>query len=178
MPGLKSWWVLKVAKEFNISKASGTCSACHKLMRPGDEVVATVKEVNEEFVREDFCADCWKPQPDQEEALAGVWRTKAPQPQEKKRLLVDDAILANLFERLGGTDQPAKINFRYVLALVLWRKKLLVYDRMERRPDGGEVWKMHFKGSDQVQEVIDPKMDDLKIAEVSGQLSQIMEGEV
>lgn len=108
----------------------------------------------------------------------GVWRMKVPQPQEKKRLLVDDAILINLFERLAANDQPAKINFRYVLALVLWRKKLLVYDRMECRPDGSEVWKMHFKNSDQVQEVIDPKMDNLKIAEVSGQLSQIMEGEV
>ena len=167
-----------MAKEFNISKTSGSCSACRKQMQPGEELVTTVKEVNEEFVREDFCTDCWKPQPGREEALVGSWRTRVPQPQEKKRLLVDDAILVNLFERLAGTDQPAKINFRYVLALVLWRKKLLAYDRMERRPDGAEVWKMHFKGSDQVQEVIDPKMDDLKIAEVSGQLGQIMEGEV
>ena len=58
------------------------------------------------------------------------------------------------------------------------RKKLLVYDRMQREDDGGEIWQMHFKGSDQVHHVIDPKLDEDKIAEVSGQLGQILEGEL
>ena len=167
-----------MAKEFNISKPSGLCTACQQPLQPGQELVAAVRDDNDELVRQDFCTACWKGEMGDDPNVVGVWRTRIPQPTEKKKLLVDDAILVNLFERLGGADAPAKINFRYVLALVLWRKKLLVYDGMKRQGDGSEIWKMHFKGSDQVHEVIDPKMDDLKIAEVSGQLSQIMEGEL
>jgi len=167
-----------VAKEFNIAKPSSLCTACQRPIEPGQEIVATVRDDSDELVRRDFCTACWNNEMAQDPNVVGVWRTRIPQPQEKKRLLVDDSILVNLFERLAGADAPAKINFRYVLALVLWRKKLLVYDRMQKLGDGSEVWKMHFKGSDQVHEVIDPKMDDLKIAEVSGQLSQIMEGDL
>ncbi len=58
------------------------------------------------------------------------------------------------------------------------RKKLLVYDRMERGEDGTETWEMHLRGNPQGHRVIDPKMDEDKIAEVSTQLGQILEGEL
>ncbi len=167
-----------MAKDFNIARPGSLCTACQRPIEPGQEIVATVRDDSDELVRRDFCTGCWSNELAQDPNVVGVWRTRIPQPPEKKKLLVDDSILVNLCERLAGTDAPAKINFRYVLALVLWRKKLLVYDRMQKLNDGSEVWKMHFKGSDQVHEVIDPKMDDLKIAEVSGQLSQIMEGDL
>ena len=67
---------------------------------------------------------------------------------------------------------------RFVLALLLMRKKLLVYDRSCTGEDGAEVWTMHFKGSDQTYQVTDPHMDEEKISQVSQQLGQILEGEL
>jgi len=87
-------------------------------------------------------------------------------------------LLVNFFERLDGTEEPARISFRFVLALVLMRKKLLVYDRSDKGPDGTEVWTMHLKGDRQVHKVVNPQMDEDKIAEVSGKLSEILEGEL
>ena len=50
-----------MAKEYNIVKATGRCITCQKEMAPGEEFVATVREVQgtaddeEEFAREDYC---------------------------------------------------------------------------------------------------------------------------
>jgi len=168
-----------MAKEYNISKTSGQCTSCSKTLEPQEEFVATVREGEEDFVREDFCAACWDShRMEQTPDLFGIWRSRVPKPQEKKKLFVDDELLISFFERLDGADDENKISLRFVLALVLMRKKLLVYDGAGKQPDGKEIWKMHFKASDQTHSVIDPHMDEDKIAEVSRHLGEILQGEL
>ena len=173
-----------MAKDYNISKTAGHCSLCEKQFAPGEEFIATVKDVSQELQRDDYCMSCWQDgQSRQQDApsLLGVWQSRTPRPQEKKRLFVDDDLLINFFHRLEGAQQAAeqaKVNFRFVLALILMRKKLLVYDRSEKGCDGLDVWTMHFKGCDGTHQVIDPHMDEEKIAQVSQQLGEILECEI
>lgn len=168
-----------MAKEYNISKTSGQCATCKTPILPEEELMAVIRETDEAFIREDFCLNCWPSQPqEQDSSVLGVWRARVPKPEEKKKLLVDDEVLVNFFHRLEGTEEQAKINFRFVLALVLMRKRLLIYDRMNKDAQGNQTWQMHIRGNSQVHHVIDPDMDEDKIAQVSQQLGQIMEGEL
>lgn len=167
-----------MAREYNISKTTCLCRSCQKHLEPGSELVATVREVGEALQREDFCLDCWSARPQQEdEGLLGLWHSRVPAPAEKKRLLVDDELVTNLFQRLQQADTTAKVNFRFVLALILMRKKLLLYDRTEQL-EGQETWVMHLRGDDTPVKVINPHLDDAKITETSEQLGQIMEGQL
>ncbi len=166
-------------KDYDIAKTSGQCSKCERQLAPGEEFVATVVEADEEFVRCDFCTRCWASCGDEQgPGVFGVWRAQAARPEEKKKLFVDDELLINFFERLAGAAEPAKINFRFVLALILMRKKLLVYDGAVKSPDGSDLWQTHFKGSGEAVEVTDPHMDEEKIADVSRSLGEILEGEL
>ena len=168
-----------MAKEYNITKTAGRCVACERELAPGQELMATVREVDEELHREDYCLVCWEANPkDDSPDLLGLWKTRVPAAKEKKKLLIEDALLVNFFHRLEGVDAPGRVNFRFVLALVLMRKKLLVYDRSEKRDDGTEIWTMHLKGNETKYAVVDPHMDEDKIAEVGRQLGEIMEGEL
>jgi len=173
-----------MAKEYDISRPSGVCAACGREMMPGEEFSATIRpaEQNDEqevFTRRDFCPACWSAGAEARAADAlGVWRSRVPQPREKKKLFVDNEVLVSFFQRLEGTDEPPRQQFRFVLALVLMRKKLLVYDRSDRGGDGHDVWTVHIKGQDGAWHVVDPKMDEDKIAEVSRQLGAILEGEL
>ena len=168
-----------MGKEYEIDKTAGRCVVCGELVAPGEELVATVDEVDEELRRADYCLACWEAEAkDDSPDLLGVWRTRVPKPKEKTRLLIDDELLVNFFQRLEGVDAPARVNFRFVLALVLMRKKLLIYDRGEKRDDGTEIWTMHLRGDATLFFVHDPHMDEEKIAEVSRQLGEIMEGEL
>lgn len=167
-----------MSKEYNITKSSGQCVACQRVMPPQEEFVATLRETAEDFLREDYCLACYQANPREgQPEIVGVWHAHVPQPAEKKKVFVDDEMLVNLFQRLEEATEPAKINFRFVLALVLMRKKMLVYDKMEK-VDGIETWRMHFRGSDQVQRVVDPHLDEDKIAEVSGHLGEILQAEI
>ncbi len=168
-----------MAKDYNISKTAGLCTTCEKQLEPEEDFVAVLRDTTDQFLREDFCIACWDAADKPEGAdIFGIWHSKVPTAQEKKKLLIDDDLLINFFRRLDGESDEMKITFRFVLALVLMRKRLLIYDRLERRDDGDEVWLMHLRGSDETHEVLDPKMDEDKIAEVSGQLGQILNGEI
>ena len=169
-----------MSKEYSISKTSGVCNSCGNVAGPGQELMATVREAGEELQRQDFCMPCWQAAPrDQDKAILAIWHTQVPLPQEKKKLFVDDELIISFFERLHDSDEDAlKVSFRFVLALVLMRKKLLVYDGMEKLADGRDVWKMHFKGKDRHEKVIDPHLDEQKIAQVSESLGQVLEGEL
>ena len=168
-----------MGKEYDIAKTTGTCTSCEEVLDPAEQFVAIIRERGEEFVREDYCLSCWDARDSAETpSVLAVWRTRIAAPGQKKKLFVDDELLMDFFERLDGADDDAKLSFRYVLALVLMRKRRLVYDGMERGDDGTETWRMHFKGSETVHRVIDPKMDEEKIAQVTSQLGQILEGEL
>ncbi len=166
-----------MAKDYQISKPAERCHKCGEELKPEQVIVATIREGDDnQFVRVDYCEPCWDAMDTEaEEGIFGVWRSVIPKPQEKKKLLADDAVIINFFHRLAETEDEIKIGFRYVLALILMRKKLLIYDGQGTNEAGRDIWKMHFKGDDQAHEVIDPKMDEDRIVEVSQNLGQIME---
>ena len=167
-------------RQYEISRSSYRCTDCQRELAAQEEFVAAVRtdEQEDDLLRQDYCLECWARRGEAGADVLGVWHTRVPPPTAKKKLFVDDELLVSFFERLEGADDGAKLCFRYVLALVLMRKKRLVYDRARRLEDGTEIWQMHFKGSDRVHEVLDPKMDEQNIAQVSGQLGQILEGEL
>jgi hypothetical protein len=172
-----------MAKDYNISKPACLCQGCSRQLQPGEKFTAALKEAatagGDEYVREDYCQDCWPAWQGKLGAdILGVWQSAVPQGKEKKKVFIDDDLLINFFNRLENADTPAGVNLRFVLALVLMRKKLLVYDKMEKLDDSQEIWLMRFKGSDEVQRVVNPRLDEQKIADVSMQLGQILEGEL
>jgi hypothetical protein len=147
-------------------------------MPPGEEFTASLRTSGEDFVREDFCAACWNPQRESAADCVGVWKSRVPQPQEKKKLFLDNDLLVNFFERLSDAKEPARISLRFVLSLILMRKKLLSYEGTHKLPDGQDAWIMRFKGQEATHDVIDPHMDEAKIAEVSSHLGEVLEGEL
>ncbi len=170
-----------MAKDFKISRPEGVCNKCDESLAPGEDIVALVKAGPEELLREDYHLACWV-EPMEQQASAnhdvlGVWRTKIPLKQEKKKLLIDDELLVNFFERLAGQAEPARVNLRYVLALILMRKRLVKYLGMTRQADGTEVWQMKLRGQDEPREVIDPKLDEFMISQLSASLGEIIQGD-
>jgi len=165
-----------MARDYDIAKASEHCGACDRAMAPAEEFVAVLVDAGDELGRRDYCLACWEArQPAGDSAFLAVWRCRTPEPAKPQRQLVGNEALADLFEKLDGSDEPAKLNFRFVLGLMLMRKKLLVYDRTDTGDDGREIWTMHWKGRDDPLSVVNPQLDDEKIAQAAVQLGALFE---
>ena len=198
------------APSYEIERPTGRCAISGNELAPGQPYVATLVEVNDEtpqdeksaataklgFRRLDIAWDVWQ-QGSRPEGLFCHWKTSVPEPHQKKKLFVDDDVLMNLFRRLADADQAERIAFRFVLGLILMRKKLLRYDGTQRRAgideQEGEVqqdwWQVTPKldlskgplgrwNEDDRMEMLDPHLDEQQIAQVSEQLSEVLEAEL
>ena len=86
-------------------------------------------------------------------------------------------MLINLFERLAEEKEELKVNFRFVLALILMRKRKLKYED-SRRDGAREIWSMRFIRETETHDVINPQLTEEQIQEVSQELSTILQAEL
>ncbi|MFA9477177.1 hypothetical protein ACERK3_02600 [Phycisphaerales bacterium AB-hyl4] len=147
------------------------------------------------MMRLDVSQEAWE-QGSRPERMFSYWKSTVPQPNEKKKLFVDDAVLMNLFRRLEDAREPQRQAFRYVLGLILMRKRLLRFDGAERREaevDGEAVeqewWQLTPKvdvnkgpmskwNEEETIELLDPRLDESQIEQVTQQLGEILEAEL
>ncbi len=157
--------------EWEINKPLGQCCGTGRKIDYGEEYFGALVETGEGLQRMDFCADYWeKEKPD----VFCYWRSRLPHPDQKKQIFVDDDMLLAFFERLEKETEQEKLNFRFVLALILMRKRRLKYDTT-RVEDAKEIWRLRITGEKQFVEVINPHLDEEQIEQLSSQISQILQ---
>ena len=160
---------------YDVPRPLGKCAVCGRDIAAGEKFLAAVRETPEGLERIDVDPDCW-PKFDQSNLL-GFWQTVMRKAEEKKKVFVDDEVLCTLFERLSDATEPAKVNFRFVLGLILMRKRLVIYETT-RHDAGRDVWVVRMKGKDERLDLVDPKLNEQQVTEVSQQLGQILNEEL
>lgn len=165
---------------YRIGAFTGVCAATGETLPPGAEaVVALVEREDEEgFERLDYSAAAWEAG-HRPPRLLGFWRTTVPEPNQKRKVFVDDDLLVNLFERLAEDERPARVAMRFVILLVLMRKKLARH--VGRVGEGAdERWLVRLKGSSPDEppiEVINPHLSQADVERMSLDLGEILSGE-
>jgi hypothetical protein len=182
------------APGYEVARPTGRCAFTSRPLAPHEPYMATLVEEGDLLRRVDVSMDAWN-EGRRPEHMLGYWRAVTPEPDAKKKMFVDDEVLMNLLERLGDADQPQRVAFRFVLALILMRKKLVRYDRTERRPGAGpdgspqDWWVLTPKADlskgplgrwdeGRVIEVLDPHLDEAGVRAVTDQLSEILQAEL
>lgn len=161
-------------EQWEVKRSEGQCCGTGEQLLPGQEYYAALIDKADSFERCDYSCKYWE---QNHPEVFSFWKTCVPEPNQKKSLFVDNDVLINFFERLADETEPAKINFRFVLTLILMRKRLLKYLDTQQK-DGQEIWNLQLMRTKQAYPVINPQLDDAQIEEVSSQLSSILQGEL
>lgn len=168
---------------YQVARPTRQCAATGRALLPGEHYVATLVEVPEQddLARLDFSESAWnegaRPKPPL--TLFGFWRGVIGDESKTPKQLLDDDELLDLFEQLEESTEPRRIAFRFVLALALIRKRLLVYEGgVPADPKRGVQGSMQVRRrGDQEKmlcEVVDPGMDDDAIEAATEQIGNIM----
>ncbi len=157
--------------DWEVSKPLGLCSGTGKKIEYGEEYFAALVETDDGLARRDFCSQYWQEhKPD----VFCFWKTKLAEQDQKKHIFVDDEMLMAFFERLAEETEQEKINFRFVLALILMRKRRLKYESSEKK-NNQEIWQLRIAGGKEIVDVINPHLTEQEIEQLSSQLGQILQ---
>jgi len=160
--------------EWDIKGPLGQCCGTGRAIGEGEEYYAALVETAEGFERRDFCREFWE---QSRPEVYCYWKTKLAPADEKRQIFIDDDMLMAFFERLATETEAERVNFRFVLVLVLMRKKRLKYDSTRTEKDK-EVWRLRVAGEKRTVEVVNPKLSEAQIEQLSSQIGEILQVEM
>jgi len=159
--------------DWEIKKTLGQCCGTGREFEIDEEYFAALVDTDKGLQRVDFSVDYWNEQKPQ---VYCFWKTKMPNPEQKKKIFVNDEMLMAFFDRLENETDDDKINFRFVLTLILMRKRKLKYDAC-RMEDGKEIWTLKVTGQDRNADVVNPHLTEDQIESLSSQMGQILQAD-
>ena len=182
------------AEEWKVGKSTGACASCGGELRPGDIRHSGLYAEGGELVRRDYCAECWDkrtvvsiPADEKLGQEFSHWRTIVPEPEEvedKKRKLsklIDTETLFEILRDMLDSTDPRKMTFRFVVALMLMRRKKLKLVSIARRPapDGSGtrevlVLKRAGRGRKQTFDVADVKMSEEQMVSAQDEVGALL----
>ena len=161
-------------QHWELDSATGKCTTTGRALAEGEEFYTVLFEEGDTFRRADFSTEGWQGPP---EGCYCHFKTRVPVKEKKKKLLVDDELLVGFFQRLADDPEPVRVHFRFVLALILMRKRTLRYEGSVVE-DGAEVWTMALPREGSTHRVINPRLSDDQIEAVSAQLTAILHSDM
>jgi hypothetical protein len=156
--------------DYQIQPNTRRCVVSGRELQPGEKFYSVLIEEGVRFVRRDYSPEAWTGPP--EEAFS-FWVGRVPQPQSKRRLVLDDDLLHDCFLRLEGQGEPGKVNFRYILALLLMRRRRLKFE--ETRQEGGqEVLCLRCARTGDRHAVVNPRLTEEEMQQVQEDVFQTL----
>lgn len=152
--------------EYNIKPIGRTCSGTGQTLAPGAACYSALVLENGKLVRLDFDAATWQGPP--ENAVAH-WQSEVPADRETPGNPLDPDALFEYFERISEDEGDFQQKMRYVLALLLVRKRRL---QIEGSRDDGDESFLQLSGArgEGRYEVRDPELSETEIEELQSQL--------
>ena len=161
--------------DYSVARGSGGCAASGRRLGEGEAYYTALFERDGELTRADYSVESWSGPP---QGCFCYWKSRVPVREKKPgTMVVDTAVLTNLFSRLEESDRPASQQFRFVLALLLMRKRLL---RLEATHQEGEVehWQMRLLADQSIHQVVNPRLTPEAVDQLNDRLSALLSGKV
>lgn len=155
------------------------CAETGQEIVPGQAVYSLLLENNDQYIRKDYCVDAWKVRsknlknPEEKQDMktgrvVGWWKHKVPLPNDKKAKQAPNDILIKIFEDLA--DRPDKQEMRYVIALLLIRRRIF---RLERDKNENKMI-VYAPKTDTTHEVLAIVPEEEKMDQIQNELMQLL----
>lgn len=160
-----------MATEWQLSRHGDRCTACGRSFEPSESFQAVLLDGQAGYERCDYCTACV---PNEHPGVIGTWRTKRPAGDTRAPIFDREAV-TEFFGRLDGAAQPEKVQFRFVLGLLLWRKKVLKFEETIREEDA-EIWRFKAVRDGSAHSVRRPDLSEEEIERLSESLDLLLTG--
>jgi hypothetical protein len=157
--------------DYEIQGPTRICSATGRELRPGELFHAVLTERAGKFVRTDFAADAWPGAPP--EAVAH-WSGRVPADDKPRKPIINDEVLLGCFDRLKDAVDAEGLNFRYVAALLLMRRKRFRFEDVARDETGRDVLLLKEARTGNTHQVVDPRLSEEQIETVQAEVFRVL----
>lgn len=164
-----------MAEAWRIARRSRTCARTGAAIEADQVFYSALLENGDEFAREDYTAEAW-PEVDKGRFFS-YWKNKPVAEAGNGKAKVDYERLLSFFDSLDGAVEPGRRLFRYVLALMLVRRRILRLDGTARTEEGDRLilWDRRITGALDVEA---PEATPEQVAATQDKLNELFDYEL
>lgn len=155
--------------DYDVHKTTRICAATQREIAAGEMFYSVLLREGAEVKRLDYAAEAWGGPPD--EAI-GWWKSVMGDRDAKKPKAAPSEVLLELFRELEGS--PERRDLRYVLTLLLVRRRLMRVEDTVREDDGGETLVLYCSRDEQTYRVPTVVPSAARAAEIQDYLAQLL----
>jgi hypothetical protein len=120
--------------DYEVQHAARCCSVSGREFAPGETYYSMLLDEGPQLKRVDFSADAW-PGPSPE--AIGWWKSQIPDRNAKKKHWAPNDVMLDFWDNLA--EQPDRQDMRYVLTLLLIRRRVFRLEEEKNDDQGHEV---------------------------------------
>jgi hypothetical protein len=161
-----------LSQEWNIQARALQCAATGRPFAKGERVHSALYWRDGQYQRVDLCAEAWQARNENIEPLS-AWQAEftPPPPPEPEALKKDDA--ESLLRRMIAENAPATRNARYILALMLERKRVLRQIEKQKQ-EGASVLVYEHLPSGELWLIQDPGLKLGELGAVQDEVAKLL----
>jgi hypothetical protein len=156
--------------DYQIQPNTRRCAITGRELRPGERYYTALLDVGGQFVRHDYSAEAWQGPPPQ---AFSFWSGLVASDNASRKPRFDDDMLVECFERLEDQAEPGRQSFRYVVALLLMRRKRLRFEEA-RSQDDHEILVLKCARTGARYEVLNPGMTADEMTAVQDEVIKVL----
>lgn len=161
-----------VMEPYQVHRCTRECAATGRQLVPGEEVYSALIPDGGGWKRLDYSASSWQGPPD---GAIGWWKSQVPDPSAKRPGLAPNEVLLDLLQQWA--EQPEAAQLRYVLALLLVRRRVLRWEDEQSDPSGRQVLVLYCPRRETTYEVPVVPPAEGELEQIQQELSRLVFGE-
>ena len=155
--------------DFEIQRCTRRCSHTDRELKPGELMYSALISRGADVVRLDFAQEAWTGAPD---GTLGWWRSRVPDVSGQKLHWAPNDVLLHYFEQLAG--QIDKQDVRYVLALLMIRRRILRLEESTKDEQGRDVLHLFCPRNEAQFEVLASLPDEHRRQDIQIDLAKLL----
>ena len=155
---------------FTLEGLGKVCGVTGRVLSAGDPFRTALFEEKGQLLRRDYAPEAWDGAPP---GCIAFWQGRVPRQGSKSPTAIPDEVLFDCFLHMGEPAEPERQKLRYVLALLLMRRRKLRF--VDATVEGGsEVMLLRGGKGAESYRVIDPKLTAVELETVQDDLFRVL----
>ncbi len=155
--------------DYEVQRCTRRCAHSGRELQPGETFYSTLTAESAEVVRRDYSVEAWQGPPS---GVLGWWKSHMPQRDARKMHFAPNDVMLDLLESFES--QPARQDMRYVLALLLIRRRVVRLEDTEQDETGREISVLYCPRREATYRVPTVMPGAGRIVEIQEELSRLL----
>jgi hypothetical protein len=156
--------------DYEIQNFTRHCTTTGREFAPGEWYYSAVVAEGEELKRFDYAAEVWQAPP---ENAVGWWKSQVPDKTSRRKHWAPNDVMLNFFDELAVA--PDKQDMRYVLTLLLVRRRVFRLEEELRDEEGREALTVYCPRRDATYNVLAVMPAQERIEQIQDELAALLQ---